>query len=156
MRFLVGLLGIEPSLYRLRRQDSPPDYPPHAFCRAAGNRTQSLRTRIVRTTGILQPDRKHVAPNRTDYRTTSERVRVEIVYYFYRTSAGSKMRSILQPELKPHTAHGGWAAQESVTTLACWLARDPTSFAFAQSGFRFLGGQHRNRTCDLTRVKRAL
>jgi hypothetical protein len=90
---LVGVLGIEPSLYRYAPGQSP-GLPASCFLsgrresnsvftafgatdvsqtsgegsgRGAGNRTQSLRTRSARTTGILHPDhcllpKAHVLP----------------------------------------------------------------------------------------------
>ena len=94
-RSLVGPLGIEPDFTRFAARDVPRTSR-SGLCRGAENRTRSLRTRSVCTTGILRPDR------------------------FLNTKSYECL----------------WAAQGSVTTLACWLGRDPTSFACAQSGFR--------------------
>ena len=41
------------------------------FSRAAGNRTQSTRTRSVRTTGILQPDNPIISTGRAYYQHAS-------------------------------------------------------------------------------------
>src|SRR3990167_6501222 len=59
---LVGPPGIGPGLHDpqpcvLPLYDGPRSS--DVLCRAAGNRTRSLRTRIVRTTGILRPGTGH-------------------------------------------------------------------------------------------------
>ena len=113
MEFLVGAPRIELGLYRLRRRGSPPDCPPHVFCRGAENRTRSLRTRSVCTTGILRPDRKHEAPKRMYYCTTSKRARAMKAGFHCRASAGRKMQSILHLDQKLHAAPCGWTIPDS-------------------------------------------
>jgi hypothetical protein len=57
--FLVGLLRIESSLHnRMAISAAVPRTAGRILCRGAENRTRSTRTRSVRTTGILHPDKE--------------------------------------------------------------------------------------------------
>ena len=68
LNILSGYWESNPALYAPHAYVLPLHYTPNTkshisthpvLCRAAGKRTQSLRTRIVRTTGILRPDKEH-------------------------------------------------------------------------------------------------
>ena len=62
-----------------------PAHPEKSFYRGAGNRTRSTRTRSVRTTGILHPD-KRTSPRACDYRLRPVVIRKANVLLGYTTA----------------------------------------------------------------------
>ncbi len=153
---LVRAAGLESSERADSRDEAGGEI--DSFCRAAGNRTRSLRTRIVRTTGILRPDKrnqpnshvlpKYYGPNKNITRTCIPR-------------PAAPCRILPRLSLCRREARTG----HRLAGLACWLGMlrrsNPDAPCPAQcSGRTELRCNScapcRIRTCDLSNVNRTL
>ena len=114
------------------------------FGRGAGNRTQLYRFAPGQSPGLSAPcsvsgrresNSVFTHPKRTYYRyttprhrtlgpkahyydTTSKRVREIETRFYFRTSAGRKLRSNIHPEQRPRAAQCGWTIPDSLPTAA--------------------------------------
>ena len=115
---MVDLARIELALRQCECRVVPLDYRPEfreGLCRAAGNRTLSLRTRIVRTTGILRPDRNLLTLNLWSGRRESNPVYMHPMHAYYRYTTARVQRST--------PLESGWAVQDSPSPLGLTFVR---------------------------------